>query len=69
MGRRAPGTSRWRCLTGHAGKVPSCSRHRAPFAGTAIETSLTGLVEITLHKADELVGTPIEGLDFPLHRG
>lgn len=45
---------------------PHAAQGDSELAGTAIETSLTGLVEITLHKADELAGTPIEGLDFPL---
>ena len=45
---------------------PHAAQGDSELAGTAIETSLTGLVRITLHKAGELAGTPIEGLDFPL---
>jgi acetamidase/formamidase len=45
---------------------PHAAQGDSELAGTAIETSLTGLVQITLHKADSLAGTPIEGLDFPL---
>jgi acetamidase/formamidase len=35
-------------------------------AGTAIEASLTGVVQVILHKKQDLVGTTIEGLDYPL---
>jgi acetamidase/formamidase len=45
---------------------PHAAQGDSELAGTAIETSLTGLVQITLHKADSLAGTPIEALDFPL---
>jgi acetamidase/formamidase len=45
---------------------PHAAQGDSELAGTAIETSLTGLVQITLHKAGSLVGTPVEGLDFPL---
>ncbi|WP_075219525.1 acetamidase/formamidase family protein [Acuticoccus yangtzensis] len=45
---------------------PHAAQGDSELAGTAIETSLTGLVRVTLVKADELEGTPIAGLDFPL---
>ena len=45
---------------------PHAAQGDSELAGTAIETSLTGLVQITLHKADSLAGTPIDSLDFPL---
>jgi len=35
-------------------------------AGTAIEASLTGVVQVILHKKQDLAGMAIEGLDFPL---
>ena len=35
-------------------------------AGTAIEASLTGVVQVILHKKQDLAGTIIEGLDYPL---
>lgn len=34
--------------------------------GTAIETSITGLFQLILHKQDELTGTILEGVDYPL---
>ncbi len=45
---------------------PHAGQGDSELAGTAIETSLTGLVQVVLHKAGELAGTPIERLDFPL---
>jgi acetamidase/formamidase len=45
---------------------PHAAQGDSELAGTAIETSLTGLIRVTLHKADSLAGTPVEGLDFPL---
>jgi acetamidase/formamidase len=45
---------------------PHAAQGDSELAGTAIETSLTGVLQITLHKADSLAGTPIEALDFPL---
>lgn len=45
---------------------PHAAQGDSELAGTAIETSLTGLVQVILHKADALPGTPLEGLDFPL---
>lgn len=35
-------------------------------AGTAIEASLTGVVQVILHKKQNLAGTIIEDLDYPL---
>ena len=35
-------------------------------AGTAIEASLTGVVQVILHKKQDLAGMSIEGLDYPL---
>jgi len=45
---------------------PHAAQGDSELAGTAIETSLTGLVQVVLHKADTLEGTVVEGLDFPL---
>jgi acetamidase/formamidase len=45
---------------------PHAGQGDSELAGTAIETSLTGLIQVILHKADALAGTPLEGLDFPL---
>ena len=45
---------------------PHAAQGDSELAGTAIETSLTGLVQVILHKKDELPGTVLEGLDFPL---
>ena len=35
-------------------------------AGTAIEMSLTGVIQIIVHKPDDLPGTDLEGLSYPL---
>jgi acetamidase/formamidase len=35
-------------------------------AGTAIEMSLTGTIQVTVHKQSDLPGTIMEGLDYPL---
>jgi acetamidase/formamidase len=35
-------------------------------AGTAIETSLTGKIQVTLHKPDDLPATILEDLYYPL---
>jgi acetamidase/formamidase len=45
---------------------PHAAQGDSELAGTAIETSLTGVIRLVLHKADGLAGTPLEGLDFPL---
>lgn len=45
---------------------PHAAQGDSELAGTAIETSLTGLVQVILHKKDELAGTILEGLDYPL---
>ena len=45
---------------------PHAAQGDSELAGTAIETSLTGLVQVILHKADTLAGTPVEGLNYPL---
>jgi acetamidase/formamidase len=45
---------------------PHAAQGDSELPGTAIETSLTGLVRVVLHKADDLPGTPLEGLDYPL---
>jgi acetamidase/formamidase len=45
---------------------PHAAQGDSELAGTAIETSLTGLVRLVLHKEGSLAGTPLEGLDFPL---
>ena len=45
---------------------PHAAQGDSELAGTAIETSLTGLVRVVLHKANSLGGTPLDGPDFPL---
>ncbi|SEG59367.1 acetamidase/formamidase family protein [Marinobacterium lutimaris] len=45
---------------------PHAAQGDSELAGTAIETSYTGVVQVILHKKDELADTVMEGLDFPL---
>ncbi|RCX33031.1 acetamidase/formamidase [Thioalbus denitrificans] len=45
---------------------PHAAQGDSELDGTAIETSLTGVLQIVLHKKDELAGTVVEGLDYPL---
>ena len=45
---------------------PHAAQGDSELAGTAIETSLTGVVQVILHKKDELANTPLEDLDYPL---
>ncbi|WP_205738001.1 hypothetical protein [Granulosicoccus antarcticus] len=45
---------------------PHAAQGDSELSGTAIETSMTGLVQVVLHKADETAGSPLEGLDYPL---
>ncbi len=45
---------------------PHAAQGDSELAGTAIETSLTGVVQVILHKKDSLAGTSLEGLDYPL---
>jgi len=45
---------------------PHAAQGDSELSGTAIETSMTGVVQVVLHKADDTPGTPLEGLDFPL---
>jgi acetamidase/formamidase len=45
---------------------PHASQGDSELCGTAIECSLTGTFQLILHKADELTGTPLAGLDYPL---
>ena len=45
---------------------PHSAQGDSELAGTAIETSMTGLVQVVLHKSEQLEGTPLEGLDYPL---
>lgn len=45
---------------------PHASQGDSELAGTAIETSMTGLVQVILHKADQTAGSILEGLDYPL---
>ncbi|WP_424926572.1 acetamidase/formamidase family protein [Amaricoccus tamworthensis] len=45
---------------------PHAAQGDSELAGTAIETSLTGLVQVILHKAEDHEGTIVEGLDYPL---
>ncbi len=45
---------------------PHAAQGDSELAGTAIETSMTGVIQVVLHKASDLEGTIVEGLDFPL---
>jgi len=45
---------------------PHAAQGDSELAGTAIETSLTGVVQVILHKQEDLPGTVLEGLDYPL---
>ena len=45
---------------------PHAAQGDSELAGTAIETSLTGVIQVLLHKQDALGGTVLQGLDFPL---
>lgn len=45
---------------------PHAAQGDSELAGTAIETSMTGLVQVILHKKKDLPGTQLEGLDYPL---
>ena len=42
------------------------SQGDSELCGTAIECSLTGLFQLTVHKAGDIEGTALEGLDYPL---
>ena len=45
---------------------PHASQGDSELCGTAIECSLTGMFQPVLHKAADLPGTPLEGVDFPM---
>lgn len=45
---------------------PHAAQGDSELAGTAIETSLTGVIQVVLHKRDALAGTVLQGLDYPL---
>ena len=45
---------------------PHAAQGDSELAGTAIETSLTGVIQVVLHKQDTLAGTVLQGLDYPL---
>ncbi|WP_340117144.1 acetamidase/formamidase family protein [Pelagibius sp. 7325] len=45
---------------------PHAAQGDSELAGTAIETSLTGVVQVILHKQGDLAGTYLEELDYPL---
>jgi len=45
---------------------PHAAQGDSELAGTAIETSLTGVLQVFLHKKDALAGTVLQGLDYPL---
>ncbi len=45
---------------------PHASQGDSELCGTAIECSLTGTFQFVLHKATDLPGTALEGLDFPM---
>ncbi|PSN17404.1 acetamidase [filamentous cyanobacterium CCP5] len=45
---------------------PHAAQGDSELAGTAIETSLTGVIRVTVHKQADLAGTILEGLYYPL---
>lgn len=45
---------------------PHASQGDSELCGTAIECSLTGTFQLVLHKAADLAGTKLQGLDFPM---
>ncbi len=45
---------------------PHAAQGDSELAGTAIETSLTGVIKVVLHKQVDLPGTVLEELDYPL---
>jgi acetamidase/formamidase len=45
---------------------PHASQGDSELCGTAIECSLTGTFQLVLHKAKDLGGTVLEGIDFPM---
>ena len=45
---------------------PHAAQGDSELAGTAIETSLTGVIQVLLHKQEALAGTVLQGLDYPL---
>lgn len=45
---------------------PHAAQGDSELAGTAIETSLTGKIQVTLHKQSDLPGTILEDLYYPL---
>ena len=45
---------------------PHAAQGDSELAGTAIETSLTGIIKVVVHKQDTLAGTILEDLDYPL---
>lgn len=45
---------------------PHAAQGDSELAGTAIEMSLTGVLQVILHKQETLAGTVLEGLDYPL---
>ena len=45
---------------------PHASQGDSELCGTAIECSMTGTFQFILHRKDDLAGTPLEGLDFPM---
>ena len=45
---------------------PHAAQGDSELAGTAIEMSLTGTIQVTVHKQSDLPGSIMEGLDYPL---
>jgi acetamidase/formamidase len=45
---------------------PHASQGDSELCGTSIECSLTGTLQLVLHKRADLPGTPLEALDFPM---
>ena len=45
---------------------PHAAQGDSELSGTAIETSLTGVIKVIVHKQGDLAGTILEDLDYPL---
>jgi len=45
---------------------PHAAQGDSELSGTAIELSLTGVIQVILHKKEKTAGTILEGLNFPL---
>jgi acetamidase/formamidase len=45
---------------------PHASQGDSELCGTAVECSLTGTIQVIVHKRADLEGTPLEGLEYPM---